>query len=431
MRPEAATLYPTTLIRRVRPVPVGGPAPASVGEVRTGAAAPVPPLAAAPVDLLIEAGRVTAIGADLAASGVDLAADGVDLVLDADGRWAIPGLWDAHVHLRQWAQTRNRLDVSAARSAAEVCELVARHATTRPADGSPILGYGHRSAAWPDLPTVAALDAVGGLHPVILTSGDAHNGWLNTAALQLLGVPDTTGPIVENDWFALMPAVTELAGRALDDFAAVEAAVADAAARGVVGITDFEFALGFLDWPERFASGVDRLRVRPAVYPDGLDAVIAAGLGTGDGLPGTGALATMGPLKIISDGSLNTRTAYCCEPYVDSVRDGSAPRAVHPNGLQNYDSAELVELLGRATANRLQVALHAIGDAAVQAALDAFAATGARGGIEHAQLMRRDDVPRMAALGLRASVQPVHLLDDRDITALCWPDRADRLLDWK
>lgn len=70
--------------------------------------------------------------------------------------------------------------------------------------------------------------------------------------------------------------------------------------------------------------------------------------------------------------------------------------------------------------------MHAIGDAAVQTGLDAFAATGAGGGLEHAQLIRREDIPRMAALGVRASVQPAHLWDDRDVAVRCWPDRADR-----
>ncbi len=59
-------------------------------------------------------------------------------------------------------------------------------------------------------------------------------------------------------------------------------------------------------------------------------------------------------------------------------------------------------------------------------ALAAYAATEARGSIEHAQLMARADVATMAGLGLRASVQPAHLLDDRDVTEQCWPDRSDR-----
>ena len=391
-----------TLIRHARLVEVGG--------VTT-------PSGAEPVDLLITDGRVTAVGPHLEPGD-----DPADVqVVDAAGRWVIPGLWDAHVHLRQWAQTRTRLDVGAARSAAEVADLVRTHAATLTTPDSVIFGYGYRSAIWPEQPTVAQLDAAAGDHPVILTSGDAHNGWLSSAAFRALGATPSAGALAENPWFALMPAVTELAGRLTDDAAAIEDAVAEAAGRGVVGITDFELAYGFRDWPERFARGVDQLRVRAAIYPDGLESVIDAGLRTGDPLPGTDGLATMGPLKIISDGSLNTRTAHCCQPYADAAPDDATPA-----GLPNYDLAELVALLSRATEHRLEVALHAIGDAAVATALTAFEQSGARGGIEHAQLIQRADIPRLAALGLRASVQPAHLWDDRDVTAVCWPDRADR-----
>jgi len=124
----------------------------------------------------------------------------------------------------------------------------------------------------------------------------------------------------------------------------------------------------------------------------------------------------MGSLKIISDGSLNTRTAHCCEPYPGG---GS--------GVQNVAPGELSELLGLASRSGLEVALHAIGDAAVALALDAFATTGATGSIEHAQLMRATDIDRMAALELVASVQPAHLLDDRAVTAAIWgEERATR-----
>lgn len=412
---------PTTVIRNARIVPVwsGGRAPAGLVDLRI-------------TDGLI--GEVAPSGSG-PGHGLRRTAQRDDLVLDADGRWAIPGLWDAHVHLRQWAQTRTRLDVSKADSAAAVTRMVASHLRALEDPSSVVFGYGYRSATWPSQPTVTELDAVSGDHPVILTSGDAHNGWLNSAALRLLGVADHaaadplgthTGALTENAWFALAPRAIALAARITDDTAAIGAVVRDAAARGIVGITDFEFADGIRDWPDRFADGIDQLRVRAAVYPDGLTAAIEAGLHTGDPLPGagelgTGGLGTMGPLKIISDGSLNTRTAYCCEPYADAGANDA-----HPAGVQNYDLAALTDLLQQATAHRLDVALHAIGDAAVSIALDAFTATGARGSIEHAQLVRREDLARMAALGLRASVQPAHLLDDRDVTHQCWPDRADR-----
>jgi predicted amidohydrolase YtcJ len=162
------------------------------------------------------------------------------------------------------------------------------------------------------------------------------------------------------------------------------------------------------------------LRVRWATYADTLDDVVEAGLRTGDPLPGCDERITMGPLKIISDGSLNTRTAWCCEPYAD------AHRLEYPAGQANLSGAELRDLLGRAHAGGLEVATHAIGDAAVAEALAAYADTGAHGSIEHAQMVGRDDVRRMARLGIRASVQPAHLLDDRDITERVWPDRAER-----
>jgi predicted amidohydrolase YtcJ len=128
----------------------------------------------------------------------------------------------------------------------------------------------------------------------------------------------------------------------------------------------------------------------------------------------------MGPLKIISDGSLNTRTAWCCEPYAEKAVAG------FEEGQPNQTPEELRALLARAAAVGLDVAVHAIGDRAVTEALAAFEATGARGGIEHVQLTTRDDVRRMAALGVRASVQPAHLIDDRDVTERLWPGRAER-----
>ena len=90
------------------------------------------------------------------------------------------------------------------------------------------------------------------------------------------------------------------------------------------------------------------------------------------------------------------------------------------------DGVALRDLLFRAHGAGLEVATHAIGDAAVAEALAAYADTGARGSIEHAQMARREDVRRMAELGIRASVQPAHLLDDRDLTDRIWGERSGR-----
>ena len=285
-----------------------------------------------------------------------------------------------------------------------------------------VSGFGYRSGAWNRVGTVAELDAVTGDVPVVLTSGDAHNGWLNTAALGQLGVAEVTGPLEENDWFGLQPAISALleeieAGGAGE--AALRSAMADAAARGITGITDLEMPSSYRQWPSRYADGLDLLRVRASVYPDALDDLLAAGFRTGDPLVPDGDLLTMGPFKVISDGSLNTRTARCCDAYPDA--EGRLTQ-----GKQNYDLDEMTQLLARAHAGGVEVALHAIGDGAVDLGLQAFEATGAVGGVEHAQLVRLEDLPRMARLGVRASVQPAHLLDDRDTTLQLWSDRADR-----
>lgn len=392
------------LLRDVRLVPVGEPG-------GTGPAG----RAGEPVDVRVRDGVVTEIGPDLRGAG----ADADEPVLDLDGRFLIPGLWDAHVHVDQWAATLTRLDTAGADDPTEAVDRVDAALRTRPAEraGEVLVGFGHRTALWPRPATVAELDAVSGPTPVVLISGDAHNGWLNTAALRRLGLPNRDGLVEEREWFDLLPRLDALTGP-VDHTRAFGVAPS----RGVVGMVDMEFGGPFAAWPDlaaRCPGGRPPLRVRACTYPTHLDDALGRGLRTGDPIEGTGGRVHMGPLKIISDGSLGTRTAWCHQPYADG-------RPEAPRGVRNYETEELAGLLGTAVAHGLEVAVHAIGDAAVGAALDALEATGARGSIEHAQLIDLADVPRMARLGVTASVQPAHLLDDRDMTATCWPDRADR-----
>src|SRR4029453_14147610 len=125
-----------------------------------------------------------------------------------------------------------------------VTRRVEQHLAGVTGEGPRLLnGFGYRSATWSRPATVAELDAVSGDVPVVLTSGDAHNGWLNSAAFGVLGVSGVTGPLDETKWFALQPAISALleeleAGGA--GAAALRAAMAEAAARGVVGVVDLE-----------------------------------------------------------------------------------------------------------------------------------------------------------------------------------------------
>ncbi len=244
----------------------------------------------------------------------------------AFGAWAQPGLWDAHVHFAQWVRSTTWLDVAGTRSAAEVCARVSAAVSQVP-PGRVLVGFGYRSAPWSRPGTVAELDAVSAGRPVILVAGDAHNGWLNSAALALLGVPRRDDPLAENEWFDVFPRLGELPGGE-PTTAEVARAVDLLASRGLTGIVDLEFSDAFLDWPARVAAGIASLRVRAGCYEHQFDHVLRAGWTTGDALPGGAGLVTMGPLKIISDGSLGTGTAWCCEPYAGR---GAAPTTGAPN----------------------------------------------------------------------------------------------------
>ena len=372
-----------------------------------------------PVDVVVRDGVVAAVvPAGHGASG----AHGARTV-DLDGRWLAPGLWDRHVHLTQWAGVRQHLDLYEARSAAQVVAMVrARLAESPPAPGVPLLGRRFRAALWPDEPTAALLDEVAGATPVVLASVDLHSGWLSTAGLRWFGAAGhPTGLLREEEWLGRLGRA-QVAPVEVADAWGTQAAAA-AAARGVVGVVDLELADNVTAWRRRAEAGFDLLRVRAGVWETHLDDVVAAGLRSGDVIAGT---VVQGPLKVISDGALNTRTAYCHEPYPLVAPGSAGPSATPGPGVLNVPADRLVELMTRAHAAGLDCAIHAIGDAANTMVLDAFAATGARGSVEHAQLLRRADVSRFAALGLVASVQPEHVLDDRDVLDRVWADRAER-----
>ncbi len=394
---------PSLLIRDAHLVPLE-PAPAA-------APAAPGPAGGGPVDVLVEDGRVTEVGPRLHRP------DGVEEVA-AEGRWLMPGLWDQHTHLGQWTLNRERLDLSEARSPEDCLRLLADVLGEDDGD-APVVGFGHRPGGWYRRASTVELDEVVGDRVVVLIAGDAHHAWVSSAGMRALGIEWRDGVVAENDWFPAYARLDELVGSEGTSPAAYRRSLEAAASLGVVGVVDFEFSGGAEEWCARWEAGCDLLRVRMATYADGLDAVIDAGLRTGDPLARDPRL-TMGPLKIISDGSLNTRTAWCCEPYAD------AERVQHAHGAPNQSGAELVALLTRAREHGLEVSTHAIGDAAVTGALDAYEISRARGSIEHAQLVLRDDVSRIARLGLRASVQPAHLLDDRDLTELVWPGQGDR-----
>ncbi|MFB7250608.1 amidohydrolase [Microbacterium sp. NPDC056234] len=353
-----------------------------------------------PVDVLIRDGRI----ADIAPTGA-VALDGE--VLDAQGAWVVPGLWDHHVHAVQWALASERTwlgDAGSAREAAAFMSAV----PTRP-DGRRI-GTGFRDALWSDAPDLEILDSATAGVPTYLINADVHSVWLNSAALAREGFRAPDGVLREEDAFEISRRLNAVDPAHADR--AVRAAGEQAAARGITGIVDFDMAWNADAWARRLSAGFDAHRVEFAIYPSDLERATATGLRTGDAV-GSSGLAKVGRLKVISDGSLGTRTAACSHPYPGEGR-----------GVMTVEQPELIELLARAAGAGLEASVHAIGDRAASSALEAFSHAGAAGTIEHAQLLRHADLSRMARLGLAASIQPQHALDDRDMVARLWAEQT-------
>ena len=356
----------------------------------------------APADLRLDDGTITELGPSLPRRPGEE-------VLDAGGALAIPGLWDQHVHTGQLAQAHARLDTTGAGSVGVIlervrAELAARRESALP--GGALIGFGHRLVDFAVPPTVPALDEATGRVPTVLIGGDAHHAWLNTAALEALGLPPRDGIVAEEEWFALAPRLPELPGVAESVATGAAMLQRQALQRGVVGLVDMEWGRPWETWPQR----ATRMRIRTAVYPEQLAAAPGP---TGTVLDPTG-LVTMGPLKVIVDGALGSHSAYTREAYTDG-------HGYAGHGVLSVGPAALRDALAHARSTGLTAAVHAIGDAAAQVALAAIAEVGIPARIEHAQMLTDDDIDAMAALGVAASVQPAHLLDDRDATEAIWP----------
>jgi predicted amidohydrolase YtcJ len=361
-------------------------------------------------DLIIVRGRV---------AGVAERADRLpgDDVVDVGGGTVLPGLWDAHVHSVQWAMARRRFDLTAAVSAREAARLAAERCRSA-APGETVFGYGFRDAFWSDTPHKDMLEAALPGRAVVLVSNDLHTAWLSPAALALAGHGDhRTGVLREQDCYQAIARLPAASAEQIDDW--VCAATSAAAERGVVGIIDFELADNVTDWRRRARSGHVDVRVSCSIPRSHLETAIERGLRTGGIVDGCAGRLEVGPLKIFVDGSLNTRTAFCADPY-----PGAPGAADH--GLLETPAEELHAVMRRAADHGLHPAVHAIGDLAAAIALDAFEEIGCPGRIEHAQLLRAEDPPRFARTGLVASVQPAHCPDDRDVAETHWEGRTER-----
>ncbi len=398
----------------------------------------------------IHGGRVVSAGTR--ADVTDGAAPGARLV-DAGDAAVIPGLHDFHIHLVGLARTRGAIALDDAIDGAEVASRLAAAAGTGVPDAW-LTGRGwserHMAGVEP-----GALDAAAGNRLVFLSSHDGHSAWASPRARSLAGLDaataDPPGGRLERDYGGepsgilretamdlVAPLVTRAQGDALRDD--LDATLRDLAGLGVTGASeagDYTDANGIgadAAFGDSYSTLTDlgdlldgRLRMTLGIPVDAIPAAAARGLRTGAALEGRRTMR-FGWAKEYSDGALGSGTAALFEPR--TCGDGDA-------GILRVTPDELDALFAAGRSAGIGLAVHAIGDRAAAAVLDAVqrAPTRAAGvpndRLEHAQLLRASEADRFARLGVTASIQPIHAAADRDLVEACWDGRQDGAYAWR
>ncbi len=364
-------------------------------------------------------------------------------VTDLAGAHVYTGLTESHGHFAGYGAALEQVDLVGTASLDAVVARVREAAQHIPA-GEWVLGRGWDQNDWvvKEFPTADTLSAAVPDHPVLLRRVDGHAVLLNAAAMQLAKVtaatPDPVGGRVLRDakgrpTGVLIDTAAELVSAVVPHPSpeAVERRYRLAGARlASLGITEIHDAgtsqaeLAVLRRMQRAGS----LPVRVYVMLDGSDdELLAAELAAGRSLSSDGMLAVRA-VKLYADGALGSRGALLTDPYSDEPGR---------RGLGVSTEARLLDVVRRAGEAGFQPCTHAIGDAAVKRVLDVYErgldrAAGLRPRVEHAQIVRPEDVPRFAELGVIASVQPTHCTSDMPwAPARLGPDRIAWAYRWR
>lgn len=366
-------------------------------------------------------GRIVAL---VPADGVTAWRRAAAETVDLGGAHVYPGLADSHGHLAGYGAALEQVDLGGAGSFAEVVARAQARAREVPA-GTWIQGRGWDQNLWPDksFPHHAALSAAVGQHPVALRRVDGHALLLNATALALARIDRTTpdppgGRILRGEDLEPTGVLLDTAADQLlsivppPSLADLERRISLAARRlvscGLTAIHDAGTSREELATLRRLQKQ-GALGVRVYAMLDGSDEeLVRAELANGPTVSSDGMLAVRA-VKLYADGALGSRGAWLSSPYDDEP--GS-------RGLQVTPEAQLEDSVRRAASAGFQPSVHAIGDAAVSQVLDVYqrllgpGGAGLRPRIEHAQVVRPEDIGRFKALGVVAAVQPVHCTSD-------------------
>ena len=403
-----------------------------------------PHAAALAIDMT--SGRIITVGDD---ADIRLLKGKLTDTLDLRGRTVFPGFIDAHIHLVHYTQSRLDVDLRGVASEDEAVELVRGRAAQIPA-GQWILGQGWDKNLWKTstFPAKTSLDSGVPDHPVALWEHAHHALWVNSEALRRAHITtDTpepasgaieraadgtpTGMLFEFGATNLVNAVITTPD---EELLAVElaAVLKDLSARGITGVHNIEDDRSLRVLQRLHGRGELSVRVLLYLQRHSLRNAVHLGLQAGFGDD----YLRFAGIKLFMDGALGPQTAAMLDPYDNQPEN---------RGLLTTDDQEVARIVTAATEGGIGIAIHAIGDRAVHAALDGIQATLRQNAeldekrainprrirLEHVQLAAPEDITRMANLGIVASVQPFHAVVDRDTAERYWGRRHRRAYAYK
>ena len=374
--------------------------------------------------LVVRGDRLVHVGS--AAAAAEVAGPRADVV-DLDGGLVVPGFVDAHTHVLMTGDALTRVHLRDAPDLGVIQDRIRAWAQAHP-DAPRVLGTGWLFSAVPDgTPTREMLDAVCPDRPVYLDANDYHSVWVNSRALEELGItrdtPDPVGGTIARD-----PRTGEATGfideTAMQDFVwpflaaqrtdadrdrHLTAAVTAYTAAGITGVVDMavdELGLAAMERAHRAGELPVRIVGHWFMERAGDTAAHLAQVETAARLAREhrSPWLRMTGVKFVVDGVIDGCTAALTAPYAN----GALPGPI-------WDLETLAPAVAAADAAGLQVAVHAIGDQAARITLDALEHAVRVNGdrprrhrIEHLEYVDPADVPRLAGLGVTASMQPVH-----------------------
>ena len=386
---------------------------------------------------LLPANRVSIRGGIVTEIGTGEAAEPAPRTITATGQLLTPGFVDAHVHTTFGGQESLACDISGAQDLEETLDLIRLHLTKTQ---SWVTGGGWSMADFPGgAPTAGILDEVSPYHPMFLLSADHHSAWVNRAALALGGIDITTpdppgGIIVRNDIGEPTGCLHE---SAMDLVSARIPPAADEVIRaGLLAGQSYLHSLGVTAWMDAIVGDYSGHRSPFETYVEAertgdLRAEVVGSLWWPRDVEEIDAeVDRLLRLRRTEGGFRTTSVKFMLDGIVESQTAAMSAEytcACGGFGTSYFTREHLERSFAALAAAGFDIHCHAIGDAAVRAALDAFAAIGASAGsdarhhIAHVQVVDPVDVPRFAELGITANLQALWACHDQQMVDLNLP----------